>query len=149
VNISKYSLSDAMNPKAIIIGQFDQKSGDTLVSLFNRFSTQIMRMTIEEAEFHKFVHNTFNATKIAFFNEMRIIAEKQQLDPEKIFQSVIVTCEGIWNPEYGTRNWGPFDGSCLTEDSQALLNWSTENQYDMGILDAVLRQNRNMKTNNA
>jgi UDP-glucose 6-dehydrogenase len=87
------------------------------------------------------VHNIYNAAKIAFFNEMRIIAKNEGWNAEKIFHATAESCEGIWNPVYGLRDFGPFDGSCLPKDTTALLEWGHKNGYSMGILKAIIEEN--------
>lgn len=132
---------DYARPWFILIGQYDKKSGDVLEKLYSKFDAPIERVGLEEAEFQKYVHNLYNAVKIAFFNEMRIVANAEHWDAEAIFQATARSCEGIWNPIYGLRDFGPFDGSCLPKDTRALLEWGDNHGYMLEILRAVITQN--------
>lgn len=132
---------DFSRPWFILIGQYDEKSGDLLERLYRRFDAPIERMTLEEAEFQKYVHNVYNAAKIAFFNEMRVIANQEGWDADVVFRATAESSEAIWNPMYGLRNYGPFDGSCLPKDTRALLQWGDVMGYDLGILRAVVAEN--------
>lgn len=133
---------DFARPWFILIGQLDKRSGNVIEKLYSKFDAPIERATLDEAEFQKYVHNVYNAVKIAFFNEMRIIANKENWDANAIFNATAESCEGIWNPIYGLRDFGPFDGSCLPKDTRALLEWGDENGYDLGVLRAVITQNK-------
>lgn len=134
---------DFERPWFVMIGQYDQKSGDILEKLYSPFSPpHIERCTIREAETQKYVHNLFNAVKISFFNEMRTVCEAESLNAETIFLSVAESCEGIWNPLYGLKDKGAFDGACLPKDTQAFAAWSQKNGYEVEVLKAVIEQNK-------
>lgn len=133
---------DFERPWYILIGEYDKASGDVLEDLYSPFNAPIERMSIEEAEMQKYVHNLYNAVKIAFFNEMRLIAHKEKWDSEKIFESVAQSCEGIWNSLYGLRDYGPFDGFCLPKDTQAFINWAQSKKHKVTVLGAAISQNK-------
>ena len=137
---------DFARPWFVLIGEYDAKSGDTLEKIYRKFDAPISRVSLEEAEFQKYVHNVYNAVKIAFFNEMRIIAKHQGWDAQRVFNATAESCEGIWNPIYGLRDFGPFDGSCLPKDTRALLEWGDNNGYDLGVLRAVVAENLKHET---
>lgn len=132
---------DYARPWFILIGQYDKKSGDVLEKLYSKFDAPIERVGLEEAEFQKYVHNVYNAIKIAFFNEMRVIANKEKWDAAAVFHATARSCEGIWNPIYGLRDMGPFDGSCLPKDTRALLQWGDNHGYRLEILRSVITEN--------
>lgn len=137
---------DYARPWFILIGEFDKKSGDVLERLYSKFDAPIERVGLEEAEFQKYVHNVYNAVKIAFFNEMRIVAHKEKWDATAVFQATARSCEGIWNPVYGLRDMGPFDGSCLPKDTRALLEWGDNRGHGLGILRSVIEENLKHET---
>jgi len=132
---------DYARPWFILIGQLDKKSGDILEKIYSKFDAPIERTGLEEAEFQKYVHNVYNAVKIAFFNEMRIIANTHGWDATPVFYATAQSCEGIWNPLYGLRDMGPFDGSCLPKDTRGLLQWAEEHGHKPEILRSVVIEN--------
>jgi len=132
---------DFARPWFITIGELDKKSGDVVSDIYRGFDAPIERVSLEEAEFQKYVHNVYNAVKIAFFNEMRLVANNEGWDATAIFDATAESCEGIWNPLYGTRDFGPFDGSCLPKDTAALLQWGDANGYQLEILRSVISEN--------
>lgn len=135
------AVEDFARPWFILIGQYDSKSGDVIEKIYRKFDAPIQRVSLEEAEFQKYVHNVYNAFKIAFFNEMRVIANKEEWDATAIFHATAESCEGIWNPVYGMKDLGPFDGSCLPKDTRALLEWGDNHGYKLEILRSVVSEN--------
>lgn len=132
---------DFARPWFVLVGGYDKKSSGLIEKLYQPFDAPIVQCSLEEAEFQKYVHNVFNAVKIAFFNEMRVIAKREGWDADTVFTSTAESCEGMWNPLYGTKDFGPFDGSCLPKDSRALLEWGDARKYNLGILRAVIQEN--------
>jgi UDPglucose 6-dehydrogenase len=137
----KTANEDFARPWFILIGQLDDKSGDVLDKIYRNFDAPIERCTLDEAEFQKYVHNVYNAAKIAFFNEMRLIANKEGWSADRVLRATAESCEGIWNPMYGLRDFGPFDGSCLPKDTRALLQWGDDNGHDLGVLRSIIVEN--------
>lgn len=135
------SVEDERNPWVNVIGALDQRSGDTLEELYRWVKCPRFRISIREAEFQKFVHNLFNAAKISFFNEMRLVSEKIGVDHKKVIPIVVKSCEGLWSPEYGTKDKGPFGGSCLPKDSQAFLAWAKKGGMETRMMEAVVEVN--------
>jgi len=132
---------DFLNPWLVLIGELDKRSGDLLQEVYHWVDCPVYRLPIKEAEIQKFVHNLFNATKISFFNEMRLACRQMGLDCEKIFPRVAQSAEAIWNHSYGTRDLGPFAGSCLPKDTIAFFSWAKEQGMETPLVDAVLRVN--------
>lgn len=132
---------DFERPWFVLIGEHDRKSGAMIDKVYRSFDAPIQHCSLEEAEMQKYVHNVYNAVKIAFFNEMRITINQFGWDPERIFLAVAESCEGIWNPLYGLRDYGAFDGACLPKDTQALLEWSEKRGLNLGILKSVVSEN--------
>lgn len=137
----KSAYEDFVNSRLVLIGEYDKKSGDMLELLYGDFNCPIQRVSIKEAEMQKYAHNLFNAVKISFFNEMRQVCTRFGMNAEKIFPAVAKSAEGMWNPEYGTRNFGPFDGMCLPKDTQAFLTWAKEKGVSLPILEGAIQLN--------
>ncbi len=143
----KTATEDFARPWLIVIGEYDRASGEILASLYQDFGCPIHRLSIWEAEMQKYVHNLFNAVKITFFNEMREVAKAAGVDAEKIFPLVAKSAEGMWSPEYGIHNFGPFDGSCLPKDTQAFLAWAHSRGWDTPVLAAAIAFNKQLEEN--
>ncbi|MEX1997401.1 MAG: nucleotide sugar dehydrogenase [Candidatus Andersenbacteria bacterium] len=140
----KKSTEDFAHPWIVVIGQYDQRSGDTVAALYRDFQCPVYRLSLQEAETQKYVHNLFNAVKITFFNEFRQICEKARVSADAIFPLVAQSAEGMFNPEYGIRNFGPFDGMCLPKDTQAFLSWARAHGWDMPLLAQAIAVNNEL-----
>lgn len=137
--------ADAATPRIQLLGEPTPGAGDRFSAVLADFEAPIVRLCVEAAELQKYVHNTFNATKIAFFNEMRRVAASLGLDPETeveaIFAATRVSAEALWNPLYGLRAWGPIGGHCLPKDLTALVHWSRQRGEAVPLLEGVLASN--------
>jgi len=135
------AVEDFERPWFILIGQLDKRSGDVVDKLYRPFDAPIERTGLEEAEFQKYVHNIYNAVKITFFNEMRIVANKENWDANTIFRAVSESCEGMWNTLYGIKDYGPFDGSCLPKDTRALIEWADKHGHNLETIKTAFAEN--------
>ncbi len=137
---------DFKNPWIITIGQLDEKSGETLEKIYGAQTCPIARISLKEAEMQKYVHNIFNACKISFFNEMRVICETIGVNADKVFSLVVQSAEAQWNPKYGIRDMGPYGGNCLPKDTTAFLTYANyELEKPMPVLASVIKMNDILK----
>lgn len=98
-------------------------------------------LTLEEAEMVKIVMNSFAATKISFWNEMRFLCEELGVDVCKI-RDILRKDTKRWTDEYTDPLKGPYGGSCLPKDVREIVNFS-ENAI---LLRAVEKVNDKVKT---
>jgi UDPglucose 6-dehydrogenase len=142
----KQALEDFNHPRLILIGTTDQKAFDLVYALYASFDAPIIQVEPKEAEMQKYVHNLVNAAKISFFNEIRQAADVANVNPEKLFELTIRSAEAFWNPRYGLRNLGPYQGSCLPKDTQAFHTWAKEElDLPLPMLEATMRVNEGLK----
>ncbi len=136
---------DALKPWVILIGEYDKKSGDVLTLAYKDFKCPTYRVPLREAEMQKYVHNLYNAAKIAFFNEMREIAQAVDIDADRVFKISALSTEGLWNPHYGLKDRGPFLGSCLPKDTSAFYEWTQTQGLRADLLKSVIEVNDMLK----
>jgi UDP-glucose 6-dehydrogenase len=74
-----------------------------------------------------------------------LVCQQIGLDCERIFPLVAQSAEAIWDPLYGTRDLGPFGGSCLPKDTFAFLSWAKEQDIETPLVQAVLKVNEAAK----
>lgn len=139
------ALEDFEKPTVTVIGCIDKRSGDVLEEVFSRFHAPIIRTTLEEAEMQKYVHNAFNACKIAFFNEMRVACKKFNVNADGIFPIVAKSCEGIFSSSYGMKNKGAYAGACLPKDVAALHALLKRHDSLRDLISAVITSNEKYK----
>lgn len=139
---------DFANPKVIISGCYlnDPKAFERISKIYDPLDVPVEKVSIREAEMHKYVHNLFNANKISFFNEMRIMSERLGINADKVFPLVVKSAEASWNPQYGTRNFGPYGGTCLPKDTLAFYTWAKNtHKKSLPLLKAVMKVNEIVK----
>jgi UDPglucose 6-dehydrogenase len=93
------------------------------------------------AELVKCAHNIYNATKISFWNEMWLVAQRLGLDLDPIAHTVARSAEGSFNPLYGIRGGAPYGGVCLPKDTQGFLGLAADAGVEMPLLRAVVEVN--------
>jgi UDPglucose 6-dehydrogenase len=133
------ALKDFLAPRLATIASLepDDRASQVVRSVYRKLNVAIVECTYEQAEFQKYVHNTYNAAKISFFNEMRIVAKELGIDPDIAFAVTAITAEGMWNARYGTYDNGPYGGACLPKDTAAWLQFARERELDVPLMQAV------------
>jgi UDPglucose 6-dehydrogenase len=125
-----------------VIASRDPQTVDLLEALLSPFGGELRTFTNPaEAEFVKCAHNIFNATKISFWNEMWLVAQRLDLDLDPIAATVARSAEGSINPQYGIRGGAPYGGACLPKDTQGFLGFAKTIDVDMPLLSAVVETN--------
>lgn len=134
---------DVMNPDRIVIGEFDKASGDVLIELYSVFTCPIIRTSIVTAEMAKYANNAFNATKISFFNEIKMMCEKIDADTNIIHKIVQL------DRYYAIHPWHigtPYGGKCLPKDVSAIIHmFNHSGLHDPVLLKSVKVINEKMK----
>jgi len=137
----KSMLEDILNPKRIVIGEIDERSGGILENAYAPFNSPIFRTDLDTAEMIKYVANLFLATKISFFNEIHMICTKMGLKSH--FISEVVSLDPRIG-DYGIHGGRPFEGLCLPKDLEAFMNFVKDEGLDPELLESVLRVNCKM-----
>jgi UDPglucose 6-dehydrogenase len=133
---------DFKNPWIVVIGELDARSGKVIEEAYGDRKCPIEHVPLRAAEAQKYIHNLYNAAKISFFNEMRIVCEEMRIDADAVFSLVAKSAEASWNREYGIKNMGPFGGSCLPKDTAAFFSWAKDvPKLSLHLLHAVIRVN--------
>jgi len=141
---ARCALIDFITPARNIVGA-DISVAQKLKELYDyRFpGAETMIMTSNESEMVKYVANTFFATKVLFFNEMRLLSDKLELDWEKLMRGVLSdgrigqSHHKVPGPD-GHRGVG---GACFAKDINALIKTFEKNGLDPKIIKSVWEQN--------
>lgn len=141
---AKSSEEDFLHPWSIVIGELDRRSGNALAKIYANFGSKIFRVDLETAEFVKYVHNCFNATKISFSNEMWLLGQEIGVNTNLALEMALNTAEGYWNPHYGTVGGQPYGGTCLPKDTEGFEVFAKEIGVRMPLLQAVISVNSQM-----
>lgn len=74
------AIDDFYNPPFTVIGEFDAKSGDAVVPLYDALSAPLFRTTPDAAAMVKYACNAFHAVKVSFANEVGNLCKKLDVD---------------------------------------------------------------------
>ncbi|MDY6770240.1 MAG: nucleotide sugar dehydrogenase, partial [Candidatus Nanohaloarchaea archaeon] len=74
------ALNDFLEPDRIVIGELDERSGETVAQLYEDFDAPVMRTSLRAAELIKYASNSLLATKISFINEIGNLCKELGID---------------------------------------------------------------------
>ncbi|MBU4501654.1 MAG: UDP-glucose/GDP-mannose dehydrogenase family protein [Nanoarchaeota archaeon] len=132
------ALNDALYPDRIVIGEYDKKSGNTLMKLYREFKCKKLRTNLRTAEMIKYASNSFLATKISYANEIANICEKFGIDVYDVTKSVGL--DKRISPYFLNAGCG-FGGSCFKKDLSAIISAAKSKGYRPKILETILEIN--------
>ena len=143
------SWKDFTEPDRIVIGQYDDKSGEVVGKLYEAFGVPVFRVSLNTAEFIKYLSNTFLATLISFSNQMSMVAGVLgDIDIPLAFKIAHLDKRWYGRPAAMTDYFFPgcgFGGYCLPKDTQAIYTQAKEMGYSADLLREVLRINQGVK----
>lgn len=144
-----YAWEDFMDPDRIVIGQEEDTSGQIVGSIYQSFNAPIYRVSLNTAEFIKYLSNTLLSTLISFANEQSLIAKYiGDIDIKKSFQVLHLDRRWFGDPAKMTSYVYPgcgFGGYCLPKDTMALVNQALKNSYSPELLIGTLKVNETIK----
>ena len=140
------AIHDTLHPKRIIIGSNQEDAFLRLEDFYTQFyrdlQIPILHMSIESAEFTKYIANAFLAMKISFANEIAdLVQHIKNTDIDDIMKGIGL--DPRISPYFLRAGIG-FGGSCFPKDIQALISFSENLSAETPrILSAVLKVNEN------
>lgn len=144
-----FAWEDFIKPDMIIIGQCDDKSGRIVEKIYKPFKAPIRRVSLNTAEFIKYLSNTFLSNLISFSNEMLMAAEAiGGVDVPAAFGAVHLDKRWYGNPALMITYLFPgcgFGGYCLPKDVRAIYNVAKRKGYNAALLKNILSVNEKIK----
>jgi GDP-mannose 6-dehydrogenase len=133
-------MNDYFDPPKIVIGTADGQPCQRLQELYKDMSAPTFVTRYGEAEFTKFVDNSFHALKVVFANEIARVCLRMDIDVRKVHEIFVSDRKLNISPRY-LRPGGPFGGSCLPKDVRALHHMSEDVGANSHVIEALLRSN--------
>lgn len=133
-------INDYFDPPKIVIGTADAQPSTRLQEMYSDIAAPTFVTGYREAEFTKFIDNTFHALKVAFGNEIGRICLGMDVDVSKVHEIFVADRKLNISPRY-LRPGGAFGGSCLPKDVRALNHMSENVGANSYVIDALLRSN--------
>jgi GDP-mannose 6-dehydrogenase len=135
------AVADFNSPAKTVIGAFDEATAETVASLYRDLPGPMITTDVEVAELVKYVDNSWHALKVAFGNEIGLIAKTLGIDSHDVMDIFIQDKRLNISPAY-LRPGFAFGGSCLPKDLRALTYLARKNDLDVPVLDHILESNR-------
>ncbi len=134
------AIEDYYNPAVMVIGQFNERSGDAVEELYENIEAEIIRSDLETAEMAKYANNAFHALKVSFANEIGNFAKANGVDGRKIMD--ILCSDNRLNISASYLKPGfAFGGSCLPKDMRAMMHSAKQNDLSSPLLESILPSN--------
>ncbi|MEM2618742.1 MAG: nucleotide sugar dehydrogenase [Candidatus Hadarchaeales archaeon] len=133
---------DFFSEERIVIGELDQRSGDTLQRLYEPLKTPIIRTDLRTAEMIKYACNCALASRISYWNEIYYICQLLGIDSDLVAR---VAAMDKRIGKYGTVHGKAFGGKCLPKDLEAFISFAEELGYEPKLLKAVKEINDRIK----
>jgi len=134
------AINDYFNPPKIVIGTADGAPNTDMDELYANIDAPVFYTRYREAEFTKFVDNSFHALKVAYANEIGRICLHQGISARTVHEIFVADTKLNISPYY-LRPGGPFGGSCLPKDVRALQYISAQIGANTQIIDSIIRSN--------
>jgi len=137
---------DFIRPDRIVCGAQDERTAGVLRSLYQPFNAPIHIVSLNTAEFIKYLSNTMLSTMISFSNEMSMIADAiGDINTKQAFhilhEDKRLKGSGIASYLFPGCGYG---GYCLPKDTQAMAAQAKQHGITPHILDDVTAVNKRM-----
>jgi GDP-mannose 6-dehydrogenase len=136
------AIHDYFNPPYTLIGNNDEKSLEIMKSVYQDIEAPIYNTEIKIAEILKYINNSFHALKVAFGNEVGLIAKDLGIDSHKLIEIFIKDTKLNISPYY-LKSGFAFGGSCLPKDLKALCYYAKAQNINIPVLSHVMASNNN------
>ena len=134
------AVADYFAPPKIVIGTRDGQPNGAMDTLNANIDAPVFHVGYREAEFTKFVDNTWHAVKVAYANEIGRVCLALGIKASQVHE-IFKSDTKLNLSAYYTRPGGAFGGSCLPKDVRALQYISGDSGAATPLVDSLLRSN--------
>jgi GDP-mannose 6-dehydrogenase len=135
------AVADFNTPSKTIVGAVDENTAATVMALYDGLPGPRIVTSIETAEFVKYVDNAWHALKVAFGNEVGLIAKELDIDSQEVMDIFFEDKRLNISSAY-LRPGFAFGGSCLPKDLRALTYLARKLDLSLPVLNHILESNR-------
>jgi GDP-mannose 6-dehydrogenase len=138
------SVSDFNTPSRTIVGAVEERSAKAVMSLYSHLPGAKITTDIETAELVKYVDNAWHALKVAFTNEVSVVASTLGIDSDEVMD--IFAADNRLNISKAYMRPGfAFGGSCLPKDLRALAYLARTRDLSLPVISHILDSNQMLK----
>lgn len=138
------AIKDYFAPPKIVVGTHDGRPNPRVDALNRNIDAPVFHTRYREAEFTKFVDNTFHALKVTFANEIGRICLRLGISARTVHE-IFVSDTKLNISSYYLRPGGAFGGSCLPKDVRALQYIAADIGAHTQVIDQLIRSNETHK----
>ena len=138
------AIDDYFAPPVIVFGERIKGVSGGCGGLYEGVEAPRKEVSFSEAEFIKFVNNSFHAIKVTFANEVGRLCLALNVDPQTVMSTVVADKKLNLSPYY-LRPGGAFGGSCLPKDMRALLSLARLSGSRVPVLESIIPSNETHK----
>ncbi len=135
------AIADYREPSQIVMGEFDQRSGQTAMQMYEGIEATRVHSDIKTAESVKYVCNIFHALKVAFANEIGNICKAHDVDGQDVMRIFCNDRRLNISDKYLSPGFA-FGGSCLPKDCRALIYRAKERDVETPLLRSIMESNQ-------
>jgi len=135
------AVADFCAPAKTVVGAFDDETAETVLELYRDLPGPKITTEVEVAELIKYVDNSWHALKVAFGNEIGMIAKTLGINSNDVMDIFIQDKRLNISPAY-LRPGFAFGGSCLPKDLRALTYLARKHDLNLPVLNHILESNR-------
>jgi len=138
----KTAWEDMFNPERIVIGGESFAAG-CIERIYSSCTCPKFVVSLTESELIKQIANSYLATQISFWNEIKTICDNFGVNSQEV-ANIVALDKRV--SKYGTMMIGkPFQGKCLPKDLNNLLKVMQERGIESIVLDAIKKSNEKRK----
>ncbi|MBC7907297.1 MAG: UDP-glucose/GDP-mannose dehydrogenase family protein [Rhodospirillaceae bacterium] len=138
------AVHDFLDADRIVVGQWDDRSGDALATLYRSFPAPLLRMGLRDAEMVKYAANGLQSLLISYANQIASLCEAiPGTDHSRVMAAVHLArmLDGPEGDRAGATSFLKggigFGGSCFPKDLQALAAYGRRLGVPMPLIEAV------------
>lgn len=135
------AIQDFFHTGRVVIGAEAPQVADAIAELYREVEGEQIRVSIESAEFAKYVDNTWHALKVSFANEIGRVCQAFGGNVEETTR-VFLADHNLNISEYYLRPGFAFGGSCLPKDTRGLSHLAKTLGVNLPIVGAILPSNQ-------
>jgi GDP-mannose 6-dehydrogenase len=135
------AIADFNMPAKTIVGATDKETAAAVMSLYEHLPGRKIVTELETAELVKYVDNAWHALKVAFGNEVGVLAKTLDINSQEVMDIFFEDKKLNISAAY-LRPGFAFGGSCLPKDLRALTYLCRKLDLSLPVLNHVLDSNR-------
>lgn len=140
---TKTAIADIFDTDRVIIGTVDDETKSKLKKIYQVETVEVIFTNPTTSELIKYASNCWLATQISYWNEIKKICNKFNVNPQMVANA---SCLDKRISKYGTAMIGTaFIGFCLPKDLDALIKSFESMDLDPVLLKAVREVNERIK----